>query len=391
VVILTGATGFLGAHILSALVTSAPPTRVYCLLRHPRRTGNPDSMSGLPAQDHLARSLASRHLSSVCPLGNVTALYAKLDAASDDADNLGLDQATLIALRATTTHIIHCAWPVNFAVALRSFEPAVRTVHNLLSFTRSCKNSGTPGSRVRFLFASSIAAAIAEIAVTHNADASSSGYGLSKLAAERIISAVARRPDAPIDASIFRIGQLIPSRRMGSRLWNPNESVPLLLRSTLTLGVLPRRDPDDPRDQCRWADADDVSQAMLVLGGLSPSAAIGLVSPYKLFNLVHPRTFSWNMDLLPALRRAGLDFEVVGWSEWLYRLESNESSIANTPAKKLLDHYKREAALAMYELDEKSVLSTEQTESIYPSMKHWQRATDGDWINEIIAVLLGLK
>jgi len=54
------------------------------------------------------------------------------------------------------------------------------------------------------------------------------------------------------------------------------------------------------------------------------------------FNIVHPRVFSWKEDFLPKLKAAGLDFETVEWSIWLEKLKGSEKDTEKNPTRKLL-------------------------------------------------------
>jgi thioester reductase-like protein len=175
---------------------------------------------------------------------------------------------------------------------------------------------------------------ILEAPIKELTDASPTGYARSKLVAERILeNAVA---NGGVRATILRIGQIIPSPNSGSMLWNPNEMIPLMVRSALSTGVLP--DTPGGTDRCSWIEVDSLSRAILDISGLDrvPSEENEREKPQLVYNLVHPRPLSWKGDFLLALREAGLDFGVVDLQTWLERLRRSEKDIRKNPSRKLL-------------------------------------------------------
>lgn len=246
--------------------------------------------------------------------------------------NLALSASDFLMLKVNTTHIIHCAWAVNFALPLSSFEPQLASLQQLLAFSLSVRASRP----AYLLFCSSIGAAMgtpppaiipaAPLALTQ---ASNTGYSMSKLVAERIIENAVKCFGAR--ATVLRIGQIVPSRRVGSKLWNPNEAIPLMVRSAIVLGALPDRTGSG--DACAWFEVDVLAEAVIDLSMLSakPGTAAELV-----YNLVNPRSFSWRDKFLPALSAAGLVFETIPYSIWLKRLAESSSDVSKNPTRKLL-------------------------------------------------------
>ncbi|EKG14906.1 AMP-dependent synthetase/ligase [Macrophomina phaseolina MS6] len=112
VVVLTGATGALGAHILHNYRRSDTTSKVYCLVRGAdehaakERVNKALSQKGLPV-------LNSSHPGN----SKVAVLQAQLGQ-----PDLGLSAATYEKVAAEATIIMHVAWSVNFRMRLRSFE-----------------------------------------------------------------------------------------------------------------------------------------------------------------------------------------------------------------------------------------------------------------------------
>ena len=118
-VLLTGATGSLGSYFLAQLIKSRSVASIYC----PVRASSPTE-----ARDRLLSSLSGRHLS---------------DAHQDDINRVHAIHSNSIPHLASSlleqepyytrlTHIIHCAWPVNFNLPLSTFDDQINTLHHLL-------------------------------------------------------------------------------------------------------------------------------------------------------------------------------------------------------------------------------------------------------------------
>jgi thioester reductase-like protein len=265
-------------------------------------------------------------------LGSPKIIALSADTTKPD---FALSQTDMALVQATTTHIIHCAWPVNFALPISSFVPQFASLRNLLALSLSVA-SATPAS---FLFCSSVGAAMgtpppatipeAPLALSQ---ASSTGYARSKLVAEHIIENAVNIHGAR--ATILRIGQIVPSGTAGGSIWNPNEAIPLAIRSSTVLKVLPDRLANG--DRCTWLEADVVAGAIIDICDIEEKH---LSKPRLVYNLVHPRSFSWRHEFLPALKATGVVFETVSYHEWLKRLALSTNDLSKNPSRKLLQFW----------------------------------------------------
>ncbi|KAG6035344.1 putative NRPS-like protein biosynthetic cluster [Claviceps citrina] len=340
-VMLTGATGFLGSHLLAALLATKSIDKIYALIR-PHHHGQNGTAT---ASSRLAAALKTRGFGDLA-LDKVVCVYHDLAR----GDNLGIEPPHLHeALKTEVTHIIHCAWPVNFTLPLATFEPHIAGLHNLLSLCVQSRH------RVRLQFCSSIAVAqstqgpatVPSEAMPSLETSGRLGYAQSKLVGERIVAAAVKRHG--VSAMVLRIGQIVPGRRRGARLWNPNEAIPLMIRAAMlegSIASLPVLSPG--RDACDWIEADTLADTMVQLAGLQDDAADPEADSCRstgnvFYNLVNPRVFSWERDLLPALRDAGLIFDVLPWEEWLDRLANSNDDLALNPSKKLLGFWREQA------------------------------------------------
>jgi thioester reductase-like protein len=307
VVLLTGVTGSLGAHVLDALVRLPGLEKIYCLNR------------GANAHARTVESLRARGLE--VPVDDV---HVDVHVESLTADltrpDLGVDPE---ALRRVDV-VIHNAWSMNFNMGVSSFEPHVQATRNLLDL---CFRA-----QARFFFVSSVSAAVRSgevVTESHLArltDAQETGYARSKLVAERLCQHAQR---AGLDVGVLRVGQVVGDTRHGQ--WNATEAIPLMIRSAMSLGALPTLD-----DTLTWLPTDVVAQVMVEICQ-SPKR-------HDVYHVVNPRSFHWTRDFLPMLRSAGLKFEHISPQEWLARLASSNPDPAVNPTIKLLDFFRSKYA-----------------------------------------------
>lgn len=322
VVLVTGATGNLGAFIVADLLKRSNVSEVWALVRAPGQVA---------AGSRLSKALADRNI----VLGDHEA--AKLHAVPSDLSqqNIGLEDFVLEHLLSSLTSVIHSAWAVNFNLGVRSFEQQhIGGTYNLINL---CLRSRLPVP-ARFFFCSSVSAgsntpkpaSIAEATIEDLSRAQTMGYGRSKLVTEHITRNAMR--DAGLHSRVLRIGQL--GGDTVTAHWNETEAVALMFRSALTTGALPALD-----ERPSWLPVDQCAQAIIdiALDVSNASSEVDLV-----YHLVNPETFSWKNDLLPALKKQSAlpDFEIVSPVDWLHRLETSEQDPEKNPSIKLIDFWK---------------------------------------------------
>ncbi len=297
VVLLTGVTGSLGAHLLHALLQVPSIEKVYCLNR------------GADPQQRTLESLESRGMS--VPSDRVESFSADLTR-----PGFGLEPGVLKGVNL----VIHNAWSVNFNMGVASFENQIQGAKNLLDFSFE--------ANARFFFVSSVSAAVrsgsvvAEEHLKHLTDAQEMGYARSKLVAERLCL---HARQSGLDARVLRVGQITGDTRRGA--WNDTEAIPLMIRSAVSIGALPTLG-----DTLTWLPIDAVAQVAVEI---CHSRA-----PHDVYHVVNPKSFNWTKDLLPMLKGAGLAFEQVSPQDWLQRLASSNPDPAVNPTIKLLDFFK---------------------------------------------------
>ncbi|TLD30841.1 hypothetical protein PspLS_01795 [Pyricularia sp. CBS 133598] len=359
VILLTGATGFLGAHILAQLLPLPHIRQVYCLVR---------ASDAAAATARVFSTLSDRGLGdSITP-----ALSSKVIALPSDLSrpDLGLCAGVLSDLRATLTGVIHSAWAVNFNLGVSSFaQTHIAGVQNLLKLALSVPFRHP----ARFAFISSVSAAsgtplparVTERYVADPRHAQGMGYARSKWVAEHVVRRAAEEAGGGVAFRVLRTGQVVGDSKKGH--WNATEAIPLMLRVAETMGALPRLD-----ERPSWIPVDVCARAVVELSGVErpfgDAAEEEEDGSHVVYHVLNPQTFSWAEELLPALQRpdCGLEFEEVGQREWVARLcaaaeEGGEEAVVKNPTVKLLDFF-----AAKYDNDKPGrsglVFETEKTE-----------------------------
>lgn len=312
-VVLTGASGSLGAHIVSQLVQLDRVKKVYCLVR---------AKSSTAAYQRVAESLRARAVSfTMSPAAGrkIVALPCNLSKSAD----LGLGEDVYANIKKSVTAVIHCAWSVNFNWALESFEDScIAATRNLLDL---CLSAESPRPAF-FSFCSSVSTVartpgnwVREALPASLSYAQGMGYAQSKLVTENIVNRAAHATG--MTARILRAGQIVGDTVHG--IWNATEAIPMIFQTAKTIQVLPQLD-----DLLSWTPVDVMANSIIDLS-LAPNAA-------EVMNVTNPTLNHWTHDLLPQLKEAGLDFEQLPKQAWLQRLrDSNQDPEVNPPIKLL--------------------------------------------------------
>ncbi|KAJ6081901.1 NRPS-like enzyme [Penicillium canescens] len=336
-VILTGSTGVLGTYLLHDLLNDHSVEHVYCLNRRDN------------SRSAQICSYRTRHLEADFDESRVT--FLKVDMSKEDFD---LSADMLQKLRDTTTVVLHNAWPVNFNLSMRSFEPQLAGVVHLISFCASAR------SHPRLLFMSSTSSVVAhrtksginseKVIITETP--APNGYAESKYLAEVLLDYASKR--LPIPLSFARIGQVAGAVKK-TGLWNPAEWFPSLVLSSLHIGALPES-LGPSMGRIDWVPADLLSEVLieLVLSPFSESET----RPVEVFHPLnlHPQTWTSILPTIVEEIAAVTDktLAIVPLSNWIARIrqdmeakgrvksggsENLETLLKANPAAKLLHFY----------------------------------------------------
>ena len=238
-ILLTGSTGFFGAHLLSELL-AATTARVWCLVRAPDAAQAMARITDAAARYELADLPASR----VVPLPG--------DLASP---RLGLSPAQFCELARNADVIYHAGAAVNFIYPYEELRAAnvtgTREVIRLAAEAR--------GIPVHYVSTTAVLAGLGVMGVREvteetplaHADRLGVGYVETKFVAEELLRNAAR---AGLPVAIYRPLDIVGSRRTG--VWNTAAEMCALIRFVTDTGLAPDIDlPLDfvPADICAAA------------------------------------------------------------------------------------------------------------------------------------------
>ncbi|KAI1627955.1 hypothetical protein EDD37DRAFT_560252, partial [Exophiala viscosa] len=314
-VVVTGATGSLGAHLVAQLLRRDDISEVCCLVR---------AESASSAHDRVVKSMKDRGVYEDDALFQTKVTCYASDFSKPD---LGLGEANYASIANKITALIHSAWSVNFNKNLSSFEADCIAGARRLTLLCLAARQGMPAS---FNFCSSVSAVantnindvVSEDLPPNLACVQGMGYAQSKLVTEHLVVRAAKQNG--MEARVLRIGQITADTVHG--IWNDTEAIPLMLQAATTIGALPALDEFQ-----RWLPVDTVATTVTDISLSSTKQHV--------FNVVNPRAFNWTRDLLPALRGAGLPFEEVGQRDWVRKLRASNPDPRINPTIKLVEFF----------------------------------------------------
>ncbi|KAJ5788397.1 type I iterative polyketide synthase [Penicillium paradoxum] len=318
-VLVTGATGCLGSHIVAHLAELPDVRRVICLNR------GRDS-------DAAARQLEALEL-----WGLLDENISKLDVIETDssAPTLGLCPQKYQYLVKNVTDIVHNAWAMSMTRPVRGFEPKFKAMRNLIDLSRACASEGR---KVGFQFISSVAvvgchpflsgqARVPEQRVTVES-ALPMGYADAKLVCEHMLDKSLHRYPESFRTSSVRVGQISGSKVNGN--WNPVEHLVHLIKSSHTLGVFPALD-----GVLSWCPVNDVAATLRDL-------LLGDQPVYPIYHIENPVRQPWpEMAVIISKALNIPPTSIIPYEEWLHSVRQFPPSLmaSENPAARLADFF----------------------------------------------------
>ncbi|KAF7507856.1 hypothetical protein GJ744_010020 [Endocarpon pusillum] len=368
VVLLTGGSGSLGSHILAQLASLPSIARIVCLNRLPTDVGH-------------GKDLREQQFKTAERKGVTISVQDKLKIEvvqiEPGAIRLGLDDSGYARLRNTVTHILHCAWPMDFKRTLPSFQTQFRFLQSLLNLAKDAHES-RPLIRPRLLFVSSIAVVgqyargqdsrmVPEIPMQDSHSTNHFGYGKAKLVCERMVENAARSHGNQMELLCVRVGQVSGSRRSG--FWNPNEHFPALIQLSQAVSRLPKID-----GTLSWLPVDSAAEILTEL----------LLVPHQvnlIYHLENPVRQSWH-DILTTLA-SKLDISDAGlipFDEWMNRVATSATGKGTkddtSTAPMLADFFQQDF---QHMSGGNVILDTARARAISPTLRG-MKAVDGELV-----------
>ena len=358
VVLLTGATGALGAHILALLHDSPQIREIHCLVRAKTKRA---------AQERVHESLRMRGIEASFFYKNINkTIFCHPCRLS--LPFLGLSIDIYAYVLENVSIIIHAAWAVNFNMRLPSFvKDHINGLRNLLNLAFTARDPTPP----RFIFCSSTASVLSTHAIDPVPEAISKdplaasplGYSRSKWVAEAICEVANNATGLKNSITVLRLGQLCGDTRNG--VWNKSEAWPLMLNSMKATGSLP--DLDEGLD---WLPVDIAAKAVLeiALTEVFDSPEAGRL----VYHILNPSKQTTWTDLLCWMQKLAPGFETLAPADWVSRLENMEGRAASHPAQKLLGLWREAYCQGNRAAEKKEEITFEmkQTMKASPSIKH---------------------
>jgi thioester reductase-like protein len=289
-VLLTGATGFLGAFLLHEILSNTHAT-IRCLVR--ART--PES-----GRRRILENLAAYKLSSPKALHRIVAIPGDLAE-----PRLGLSAGDFDELATAVDTIIHNGAWLNFFYSYPMLRAA--NVQGTLEVLRlACQGAAKPVHYVStsgvFYSRSYHGQVLPETNFAERCEGHALGYSQSKWVAERLMHAAA---DRGLPVTIHRAPFITGDRRTGA--WNSDDFICRLVRGIVALGVMP-----DLAATMDIVPVDYVARAIV-------RVALEPVSPARVFHLAPREPVPWTR-LAAWLAQRGYSVGKEPYADWLARL-----------------------------------------------------------------------
>ncbi|PWY71773.1 ketoacyl-synt-domain-containing protein [Aspergillus sclerotioniger CBS 115572] len=318
VVLVTGASGSLGSHLVYHLAQLPDIKTVICLNRDNR------------TEPYARQQKAMRDKGIRFP----EALKPKLVVLQADTSQprLGLSPAAYDTLVTSVTHLIHNGWPMSAKRPLSGFESQFQVMRNLIDLAGSIVSKRPSSFKFSFQMVSSIGvvghygladtaprAVVPEDRVDIDA-VLTNGYSEAKWGCERMLDATLHHHPDQFRVMAVRLGQIAGSKTSG--YWNPMEHFGFLVKSSQTLNALP-----DVDGHLYWTPVNDIAGTLCDL-------VLADHSPYPVYHIDNPVGQPWReMNQLLA-HTLGIK-DLIPFEQWVERVRAAPQR--NNPASMLLE------------------------------------------------------
>ncbi|KAG6995597.1 hypothetical protein G7Y79_00044g080680 [Physcia stellaris] len=328
VVLVTGASGSLGSHLVDQIAQKPDVKTVICLNRE--KNTEPYLRQQKAMRDKGIRSFDKIRSKLLILQSNST------------APKLGLSGTDYEDLVNSVTHLIHNAWPMSAKRALPGFEPQLQIMRNLIDFARDVAMRHPESFKFSFQMVSSIGVVghheqrlppssspnnaqkkhrtvVPESRVTIDS-VLPNGYSEAKWCCERMLDATLHRHPTRFRTMAVRLGQIAGSKTSG--YWNPMEHFSFVAKSSQKLGALP-----DTQGTLYWTPVEDVASALADL-------VLGEHTPWPVYHVDNPVGQPWR-EMNTVLAGALGVRELLPFAEWVQRVR--KAPQRGNPAANLLE------------------------------------------------------
>ncbi|RAH63430.1 polyketide synthase [Aspergillus piperis CBS 112811] len=318
-VLVTGATGSLGSHLVAHLARMKKVERIYCINR---------GCVEQPMQRQ-RRALADRGITLTADEWDKVRVLAMEDGESF----LGLPIEQYDTLKRVITHIIHNAWPMNGAKSVAAFESQFRMMRSLVDLACEISSLCSPDDRIGFQFISSIGTVGHSPLLTGEATvleahgtidwALTNGYAEAKFVCEQILLQTLCQHPHRFNAMVVRPGQIAGSSTSG--YWNAVEHFPALLRSAETLKILPSLD-----GVLSWTPVNIVAATL--------SDLLFTKDPHSIYHIDNAARQSWSDMIRLLAQESNIPPDnIIPFPEWIQRVKEFPGTREDNPASVMTD------------------------------------------------------
>ncbi|EER25597.1 polyketide synthase, putative [Coccidioides posadasii C735 delta SOWgp] len=317
VIIVTGATGSLGAHVVAALASNPSVKTVVCLNRH-RPT---------PVETRQDDAFSSRGIA----LTPEARSKLRILATDSSQPRLGLEASEYQWLTQHGSHIVHSAWPLSGSRPMSAFAPQFQVMRNLLDLARDM----AVHRRVGFQMVSSLSVVghakerlVPEDRV-HMDSVLPPGYGEAKWVCERMLDETLHKHPALFRAMAVRPAQIAGSATSG--VWNSVEQIPFIVKSAQSLGAWPNF-----RGTVRWIPVDAVAAILVDLLYIGDDKTAP--DPWPIYHIDDPVGRPW--EEISSVLADALDIpagQFMPFKEWLDTVARSSKPETENPAGRLVD------------------------------------------------------
>nr|ASU91363.1 polyketide synthase [Ramalina conduplicans] len=320
-VLITGATGSLGSHLVKEFAERADVKTTICF----NRRSNSDPLK------RQKEAFASRGISlDSLALSKLQVLEA--DAAKP---RLGLADADYERLVGSVTAVLHNAWPMSGKRPIKGFEGQFHTLRNLIDLARNISCVRPQGAKVCFQLISSIGvvghyplwSGVTRVPEERMQIKSvlANGYCDAKFTCELILDETLHKYPENFQPMTARLGQIAGSKVSG--YWNPMEHFSFLVKSSKTLKVLPDFD-----GVLSWCPVNDMAAALSEL-------LLSDENPHPIYHIDNPVQQPWREMILTLADALNVPkTSIISFREWVSKVRRSPlSTETDNPAGKLID------------------------------------------------------